>query len=216
MRRIADDGRGGVGDGRTDIGVPAATASTGAVSIGDAAGECAADAERCWISATLQRLSHSAFRAKFVLTVRDRAYARAKGRDVIAAHARDLLRTRVGDAEPRSDGRQTPWRGHPVFTAQHATATCCRGCIAKWHGIPKGRALTDGETARLADLVMAWIDRDLAAHPDATTAPPVSAAPPAPHVPSSPAAVAQASQGARDAHGGPHARAARTSQPTLF
>ena len=85
---------------------------------------------------------------------------------MIDRHARELLRKRVGAAEPRNDGRQTPWRGHPVFTAQHATATCCRGCIAKWHGIPKGVALTDGQIGRLADLVMAWIDRDLAAHPD--------------------------------------------------
>ena len=23
---------------------------------------------------------------------------------------------------------------HPVFIAQHATATCCRECIIKWHG----------------------------------------------------------------------------------
>jgi hypothetical protein len=35
-------------------------------------------------------------------------------------------------------------RGHPVFIAQHATATCCRGCLAKWHDIPAGRALTTG------------------------------------------------------------------------
>ena len=65
----------------------------------------------------------------------------------------------------RNDGRQTPWRGHPVFTAQHATATCCRGCIAKWHHLPQGRELTDAEIDRLADLVMAWIERDLIRHP---------------------------------------------------
>ncbi|XNM60750.1 DUF4186 family protein [Escherichia coli] len=36
-------------------------------------------------------------------------------------------------ALPVNDGKQTPMRGHPVFIAQHATATCCRGCVAKWH-----------------------------------------------------------------------------------
>lgn len=117
------------------------------------------------IIATLERLSRSPFRAKFTLNGQDRAYARAKGRDVIDRHAHEMLRARVGAADPERDGRQTPWRGHPVFTAQHATATCCRGCIAKWHHIPKGRALTDAEVDRLAALVMAWIDRDLERHP---------------------------------------------------
>ncbi|NEG54256.1 DUF4186 domain-containing protein [Bifidobacterium platyrrhinorum] len=123
------------------------------------------DGERRWIGDTLERLSHSAFRAKFTLSDKDRAYARAKGKAVIDRHAREMLRSRVGDATPNNDGRQTPWRGHPVFTAQHATATCCRGCIEKWHRIPKGRELTDAEVDRLADLVMAWIERDLVNHP---------------------------------------------------
>jgi len=123
------------------------------------------DDERRWIDGTLARLSHSAFRAKFALTDKDRAYARAKGKAIIDRHAREMLRARVGDAIPKNDGRQTPWRGHPVFTAQHATATCCRGCIEKWHHIPKGRELTDAEVNRLADLVMAWIERDLVNHP---------------------------------------------------
>lgn len=123
------------------------------------------DDERRWISGTLERLARSAFRAKFTLTDKDRAYARAKGKATIDRHAREMLRARVGDAVPKNDGRQTPWRGHPVFTAQHATATCCRGCIEKWHHIPKGRELTDIEVNRLADLVMAWIERDLTNHP---------------------------------------------------
>ena len=123
------------------------------------------DDERRWIDGTLERLAHSAFRAKFALTDKDRAYARAKGKATIDRHAREMLRARVGDAVPKNDGRQTPWRGHPVFTAQHATATCCRGCIEKWHHIPKGRELTDIEVNHLADLVMAWIERDLTNHP---------------------------------------------------
>ncbi|KAB5608785.1 DUF4186 domain-containing protein [Bifidobacterium jacchi] len=118
-----------------------------------------------WIAATLDRLSYSAFRSKFQLSEQDRAYARAKGKVTIDRHAHEMLRSRVGEAQPRNDGRQTPWKGHPVFTAQHATATCCRGCIAKWHGIAKGRELTDDEVDRLAALVMAWIERDLRNHP---------------------------------------------------
>ena len=45
-------------------------------------------------------------------------------------------------------------RGHPVFIAQHATATCCRGCISKWHGIEKGRALGEAEVDFIVVLIM--------------------------------------------------------------
>ena len=118
-----------------------------------------------WAAEMLQRLGTSKFRAKFVLSDKDRAYARAKGKATIARHAHEMLAKRVGPAVPYKDGKQTPWRGHPVFTAQHATATCCRGCIEKWHHIPQGRELTDEEVDRLAALVMAWIERDLVNHP---------------------------------------------------
>ena len=36
-------------------------------------------------------------------------------------------------------------RGHPIFLAQHATATCCRSCLSKWHHIPPGREITEEE-----------------------------------------------------------------------
>lgn len=123
--------------------------------------------ERIWIEKTMERLSYSTFRSKFVLSDKDRAYARSKGKTTIDRHACELLRSRVGAANPVKDGKQTPWRGHPVFTAQHATATCCRGCIEKWHHIPRGRELTDEEIRRLADLIMACIERDLIRHPAA-------------------------------------------------
>ncbi len=48
-----------------------------------------------------------------------------RGFDGSRARAR-LRETAPRAAEPRNDGKQTPFRGHPVFTAQHATATCCR------------------------------------------------------------------------------------------
>ena len=121
---------------------------------------------QAWISETLERLSRSSFRVGFSLTARDRVYARAKGRETIDRHAHEMLRARVGAAQPRHDGRQTPYHGHPVFTAQHATATCCRSCIERWHHIPKGRPLSDAQVEALAALVMAWIERDLRRHPD--------------------------------------------------
>ena len=45
-----------------------------------------------------------------------------------------------------------------MFIAQHATATCCRGCISKWHGIEKGRALDEVEIGFVVELIMGWIE----------------------------------------------------------
>jgi hypothetical protein len=52
-------------------------------------------------------------------------------------------------------------RGHPVFIAQHDPATCCRGCISKWHRIEKGRALNGVEVDFIVALIMGWIERQL-------------------------------------------------------
>lgn len=119
---------------------------------------------RRWVAETLERLGTSGFRAGFTLSAKDRAYALEHGEATVRRHARELLERRVGPAHPAHDGRQTPFRGHPVFTAQHATATCCRGCIAKWHHIPQGRPLTDEELDRLSELTVRWIRRDIARH----------------------------------------------------
>ena len=135
----------------------------------NSSGLASAGADEAWTQDTLARLGHSRFRAGFSLSAKDRAYARAKGRDTIDRHAHEMLAKRVGPAHPLKDGKQTPYRGHPVFTAQHATATCCRGCIERWHYIPRGRALTDAEVDALARLVMAWIERDLVNHPVRST-----------------------------------------------
>ena len=52
-------------------------------------------------------------------------------------------------------------KGHPVFIAQHGTATCCRKCIQKWHGIGKGRALGEAEVDFIVALIMGWIERQV-------------------------------------------------------
>lgn len=108
-----------------------------------------------------QRLGQSEFRSSFSLKSNDRHYVREKGMDVVRRHAQDFIDKRLAPAEPANDGRQTPMRGHPVFVAQHATATCCRGCLAKWHGIAEGAALSETEQAYLVDVIMEWITRQM-------------------------------------------------------
>ncbi|MEW7000701.1 DUF4186 domain-containing protein [Serratia ureilytica] len=92
------------------------------------------------------------FRARFRLNAKDQAYLEGKGLPLILSHARDFIDRRLAAAHPKNDGKQTPMRGHPVFVAQHATATCCRGCLEKWHGIPQGVALDERQRTILSRL----------------------------------------------------------------
>ena len=103
------------------------------------------------------RLARSAFRQRFTLGPRDRTYLRTKGLAEVLIHARRFVAERLAPAEIVNDGRQTPFRGHPVFVAQHATATCCRGCLAKWHGIPAGRPLTEAEQEHAVAVIARWL-----------------------------------------------------------
>lgn len=110
----------------------------------------------------LDALARQPFRAKFHLRGRDRATAAQKGPVTLRRHAYDLIAQRLAPAQPYKDGRQTPYRGHPVFVAQHATATCCRSCLERWHGIPKGRQLTPPEQVYVVDVICRWIAREMA------------------------------------------------------
>ena len=80
-----------------------------------------------------------------------------RGIATIRKHAGDLIGLRLAPAKPRNDGRQTPYRGHPVFVAQHATATSCRNCLARWHNFPAGRALGSAEQRLVLDMICRWL-----------------------------------------------------------
>ena len=106
----------------------------------------------------LHMFSKSKFRMKFKLDDKDFALIRDKGIAVIENHARNIIINRLGQAYPDRDGNQTPFKGHPVFKAQHATATCCRGCLFKWHRIEKERPLTKDEIDYIVGFIMKWIN----------------------------------------------------------
>lgn len=89
------------------------------------------------------------------------AHATRKGRIALYENVPKRLRSSVGKAEPFRDGTQTPMSGNAIYYGQHATAACCRTCIEYWHGIEKGRALTDDEIGYLAELVVDFLDERL-------------------------------------------------------
>ena len=107
----------------------------------------------------LEKLAKSKFRASFNLSSEDKAYIGKIGIAKIELHARDFVIKRLASQKPANDGKQTPFKGHPVFKAQHATATCCRSCLAKWHAITKDKSLNPEEIEFVVSLVMEWIKR---------------------------------------------------------
>ena len=107
-----------------------------------------------WYRQLFERLGNSKFRSSFHLKQKDIDYINQKGLDTIRQHAKDFIAKREAPAFIANDGKQTPMRGHPVFIAQHATATCCRECIRKWH---KMQVQQD----YLVDVIMTWIQKEL-------------------------------------------------------
>lgn len=102
-------------------------------------------------------LARSSFRRGFRLRGKDLAYLQTKGLPLVLTHAEDFINKRLAPAVIPNDGKQTPFRGHPVFVAQHATACCCRGCLEKWHRIPPGRELSIEERAYLLTVLERWL-----------------------------------------------------------
>ena len=109
----------------------------------------------------LDRLAKSKFRSRFKLRAKELEYIKDKGLDTIYSHACDFIRDRVAPAKLANDGKQTPMRGHPIFIAQHATATCCRDCIEKWRKFPQHKQLTQTEQEYLVSIIMEWITKQI-------------------------------------------------------
>lgn len=118
------------------------------------------DSARRIINAKLDSLSKSKFRSSFSLRKREREYIDKHGMEKVKEHAYDFIRKKLAPSYTENDGAQTPMKNHPVFIAQHATGTCCRGCLEKWHKIPKGVELTDNQVNYVVSLIMEWIKRN--------------------------------------------------------
>ena len=114
-----------------------------------------------WYNQLFERLDNSKFRSSFHLKQKDIDYINEKGLDTIRQHAKDFIAKREAPAYIVNDGKQTPMRGHPVFIAQHATATCCRECIRKWHKMQPGKELSQVQQEYLVDVIMTWIQKEM-------------------------------------------------------
>lgn len=117
--------------------------------------------QKKFINDKLTSLSKSKFRSNFDLKDKDKAYINNKGIETIKQHCLDFIKIRLAPYPTPNDGKQTPMKGHPVFIAQHATATCCRNCLNKWHKIPKNRKLTTKEINFIQALIIEWIKQKI-------------------------------------------------------
>ena len=113
------------------------------------------------INRILESLLKSKFRSSFYLKNKDKEYVKEKGIETIEKHTRDFIEKRLAPKEIKNDGKQTPMRGHPTFIAQHATACCCRGCLNKWHKIPKNIELSEEQKSYVVEVIMTWIKRQM-------------------------------------------------------
>ena len=109
------------------------------------------------VEEALDKLKISKFRGRFKLTAADLTYIERVGIATIERHAADFVRGKLSAAAPKNDGKQTPMRGHPVFKAMHATATCCRGCMEKWWRVKKDVVLSETQQQKAVNLIRAWI-----------------------------------------------------------
>ena len=114
------------------------------------------------IYVVLDNLSKSKFRSSFHLNKKMKEYVQEKGMNVIEEHAYQIINKRLKPRIIPNDGKQTPIRQvHPVFIAQHACACCCRGCLEKWHKIPKDKELISLEVEYIVSLLITWINREI-------------------------------------------------------
>ena len=117
--------------------------------------------QEIYIQKKLDRLKESKFRSSFHLRKYMLKYIENKGMEVIEKHCHDFIEKNLSFYSSQKDGHQTPMKAHPVFIAQHATATCCRGCLEKWYKIPKNRKLTEKEKKFIQALIITWIEKEV-------------------------------------------------------
>jgi len=106
----------------------------------------------------MQRLSFNQSRQRYFLSLRFKQYVYDKGLEELRNEARFMVNKNIKN-KPENDGNQTPIN-HPICIAMHATATCCRKCLFKWHRIPGYLELSEKQVEYLVSLIMGWIRKN--------------------------------------------------------
>ena len=113
------------------------------------------------IDKLLDSLAKTKFRGSFHLNKKMIDYVNEKGIDKIKQDTYDIVNKRLKIKLP-NDGKQTPMKQvHPTFIAEHATGTCCRGCLKRIHHIEDNKELCDNEINYIVEVIIRWIKRQL-------------------------------------------------------
>jgi hypothetical protein len=122
------------------------------------------------VASTFSALENETFRAHMMhvdVPERVRALALRRGVDDLRERTRRAVHGALRKRRSNNpwDGRQTPREtssdARIQHFAQHATATCCRGCVEYWHGIDAEADLTGEQLDYLTGLAWAYVERRL-------------------------------------------------------
>jgi hypothetical protein len=103
---------------------------------------------------------YNKFNQSFHLNYQEKQYIKQQGYLTLEKQAKHIITSKL-KTKPTNDGRQTPFRGNPIFKAQHATACSSRKAIQRWHRIPSYRQLTEEEIHHLTNKIMTWIRKEM-------------------------------------------------------
>ncbi len=109
----------------------------------------------------LLQLSKSPLYSDIFLTQKERNYYIAHDWEELRRETEEIVRKNLFHTVSKEKDHHCRQWGHPVYTAQRATACCCRKCLYEWHNIPPNRKLTEREVLYVTDLLMEWMKRDI-------------------------------------------------------
>jgi ribosomal protein L34E len=93
-------------------------------------------------------------------------YALRRGKIELLKRAEHRIRVYMSKPAHLYGKLGTSWEKNPIHYAQHATATCCRECIEKWHGVPSGDTLNEEQIIYFTKLVIRYLEERFPNLPD--------------------------------------------------
>lgn len=90
-------------------------------------------------------------------------YAKKRGKKEVLIAAKNIITKKIAKIPTTHwDNLCTPKTGKEIVNyAQHATATCCRKCVERWHNIPKDVVLSEGQVDYFVQLIGLYIDEKI-------------------------------------------------------